>query len=83
LELIERLNIDSLRAEITLFEAARAHAIADARLEVTPADLHVVAPLALRLRRSPFMENYFQQQDAEESELQKILDETISTGENS
>ncbi len=83
LELIERLNIDSLRAEITLFEAARAHAIADARLAVTPADLYVVAPLALRLRRSPFMENYFQQQDAEESELQKILDETISTGEHS
>lgn len=81
LELIERLGIDSLRAEITLFEAARAHAIADARTEVSPRDIHAVAPLALRLRRSTFMQNYFQQQDVEEQELQDILAEVISLGE--
>ncbi|RME08777.1 MAG: magnesium chelatase, partial [Anaerolineae bacterium] len=81
LELIERLEIDSLRAEITLFEAARAHAIADARMEVGPQDIHAVAPLALRLRRSAFMQNYFQQQDVEEKELQNILDEVIHPGE--
>ncbi|MFC1997490.1 ATP-binding protein, partial [Chloroflexota bacterium] len=50
LSLVEKLQIDSLRAEITLFEAARAHAIADGRLEVERQDLKIVAPIALRLR---------------------------------
>ncbi len=36
LELINRLKIDSLRAEITLFESARAHAAADARVQRLP-----------------------------------------------
>lgn len=75
LALIERLQIDSLRAELTLLEAARAHAIADTRLEVIPADLSAVAPMALRLRRSPFMDDYFTQQDFEEREFGTILKE--------
>jgi magnesium chelatase subunit I len=77
LALVDRLKIDSLRAEITLFEAARAYAVADARLEVQPNDLRVVAPLALRLRRSPFISEYFANQAPEEEELSTILAETI------
>ncbi len=77
LTLVDRLKIDSLRAEITLFEAARAYAVADARLEVHPNDLRVVAPLALRLRRSPFISEYFANQAPEEEELSTILTETI------
>jgi magnesium chelatase subunit I len=52
LRVIERLEIDSLRAEITLFEAARAHAVADGRGVAVPADVQAVAPMALRLRRT-------------------------------
>jgi len=73
LALIEQLKIDSLRAEITLFEAARAHAIADGRLEVEADDLKMVAPLALRLRRSAYIKEYIDQQQPEEEELNTIL----------
>ena len=77
LTLVKRMGIDSLRAEITLFEAARAHAIADARLEVEPQDIHAVAPLALRLRRSEFMNRYFADQDEEEQQLAHLLGEVL------
>ena len=50
---IETLQITSHRAEITLFEAARAHAALDERKEVSLEDLKTVAPLALRQRHSP------------------------------
>lgn len=71
--LIQNMGIDSLRAEITWFEAARAHAAADARPEVTPADLNAVAPMCLRLRRSAFMTEYFKAQAGEEDEMQGLL----------
>jgi magnesium chelatase subunit I len=71
--LIQNMGIDSLRAEITWFEAARAHAAADARPEVTPADLNAVAPMCLRLRRSAFMTEYFKDQAGEEDEMQGLL----------
>jgi magnesium chelatase subunit I len=74
LELIQDLDIDSLRAEITLFEAARALAVADSRTEATEADVRRVAPMALRLRRSQFMEAFFEGQDEEEQELRRLLD---------
>ena len=77
LSLIERLEIDSLRAEITLFETARAHAIADGRLEVEPQDLQIVAPIALRLRRSEFMTEYFSDQALEENQVNSLLEEII------
>ena len=83
LSLIERLKIDSLRAEITLFETARAHAIADGRLEVEPGDLHTVAPIALRLRRSEFMTEYFSEQASEESQVSDLLDELFPTASDS
>jgi magnesium chelatase subunit I len=71
--LIQKMGIDSLRAEITWFESARAYAAADDRAEVTLDDLKIVAPLALRLRRSQFISNYFKSQQAEESEMQTLL----------
>lgn len=74
LGLIERLGIDSLRAEITLFEAARAHAVADGRTAATPADVRAVAPMALRLRRSIRLRgDAIRGSAAEESELRRIL----------
>lgn len=78
LEIISRLKIDSLRAEITLFEAARAHAVADGRLEVTAQDLSKVAPLALRLRRSSFITDYLSRQQDETDELTKLMEEIIT-----
>jgi len=77
LGLTSRLRLDSLRAEITLFEAARAYAAADARATVRPSDLQVVAPMALRLRRSEYIKEYFNHQQAEENELAAALQEII------
>lgn len=71
--LVQKMGIDSLRAEITWFEAARAYAAADGREAVLPEDLNAVAPMALRLRRSQFMTEYFSSQEGEEEELEKLL----------
>lgn len=73
IQIIQKMGIDSLRAEITWFESARALAAADGRDTVTPADLTTVAPMALRLRRSAFMTEYFDHQKNEEDELVKLL----------
>jgi magnesium chelatase subunit I len=81
LELVHRMGVDSLRAEITMFEAARAFAAADLRTEVTPGDVRAVAPMALRLRRSQFMADYFSGQQVEESEIRTVLDELVPPAE--
>jgi magnesium chelatase subunit I len=73
IKLVQKMGIDSLRAEITWFESARAHAAADGRTEVTFEDLKTVAPMALRLRRSPFMTEYINNQQGEEQELGNLL----------
>lgn len=73
ISIIRSLQIDSLRAEITWFEAARALAASDDRTEVTMDDLNVVANMALRMRRSKFMDDYFSHQDLEEKELKNSL----------
>ena len=78
LALIEQLQLDSLRAEITLFEGARAYAVADGRTEVVAQDLAVIGPMALRMRRSNFIENFFSQQGNEEAELRSLMDKHIS-----
>jgi magnesium chelatase subunit I len=75
IKLVKKMGIDSLRAEITWFEAARAHAAADGRLKVQPSDLREVASMALRLRRSRFIVDYFNDQQKEEDELGINLDE--------
>jgi magnesium chelatase subunit I len=77
IQLIQRLQIDSLRAEMTLFEGARAYAAAEARTIVHPNDLRVVAPMSLRLRKSPFMSQYFQDQIKEDAEFESILAEIL------
>lgn len=74
INLIQTLGIDSLRAEITWFEAARAYATADGRLSVLLDDLRKVAPMALRLRRSQFMVDFFANQKEEETEMETLLD---------
>ncbi|MBK9007575.1 MAG: ATP-binding protein [Anaerolineae bacterium] len=71
--LVQKMGIDSLRAEITWFESARAYAAADGRNEVTNEDLKIVAPMALRLRRSVFMNDYFKGQAGEEKEMNALL----------
>jgi magnesium chelatase subunit I len=73
LGLISQLKVDSARAEISLFEAGRAYAALDGRTEVTLDDLLQVAPMALRMRRSLFMQEFFSHQDNEEKELQTLV----------
>ncbi len=73
IQLVQRMGIDSLRAEITWFESARAYTAADGRDEVTADDLRAVAPMALRLRRSQFMNDFFKGQLGEEKELSALL----------
>ncbi len=77
LALIDGMNIASLRAEITLFEAARAYAASDGRVKVTADDLRALAPMALRLRRSDFMRQYFEAQKLEENEIKGIINHVI------
>src|SRR5690349_2716487 len=73
IELVQKMGIDSLRAEITWFESARAYTAADGRSEVTIDDLKAVAPMALRLRRSEYMSEYLKGQLGEEKELGSLL----------
>ena len=79
LELIEKFRIASLRAELTLFEAARAHAAADGRTEVRVEDLRQTGLMALRFRRSSFMNEYITQQQTEDVEILALLDKTIKS----
>lgn len=78
LEIIKKLGVDSLRAEISLFEAARAYACADGRNEVQPDDLRQVASLALRLRRSRFMDEFFSDRETEENEISHTIESTLT-----
>ena len=78
LELIKKMGVDSLRAEITLFEAARARAVADGRHKAATKDIRAVAPIAIRLRRSEFMEDFFKAQSQEQRRLQKLLKQPAS-----
>lgn len=81
--LVQSLGIDSLRAEMTLFEAARAYAAADSRRVVGTADLRAVAPMALRLRRSTYMLQYFKETAVEDAELTREIDTHLpATEEN-
>ena len=77
LQIIKALKIDSLRAEITLFEAAKAYAAMDARQVVCADDLIVVLPMALRMRRSVFMNQYFAERVVEEEEIQDTITQAI------
>ncbi len=74
LKLVNDLEIDSARAEYTMFEAARAYAAADGRDVVMTADVRAVAPLALRQRKSDFMINYFEMQKREDEQIAVTFD---------
>jgi magnesium chelatase subunit I len=73
IQLVQKMGVDSLRAEITWFEAARAYAAADSRDEVSFDDLKAVASMTLRLRRSSYMNEYFKGQQGEEKEMRTLL----------
>jgi magnesium chelatase subunit I len=73
IKIVQKMGIESLRAEITWFEAARAYTAADGRTRVLPEDLRVVAPMALRMRKSLFMKDFIQSQVVEEEEIRDQL----------
>lgn len=75
--LIRKLGIDSLRAEITWFEAARAHAAADGRTIVDLHDLRITAAMALRLRQSTFMTDYLGERQREDEGLMAALAQIV------
>lgn len=77
IRLIQDLEIDSLRAELTLFESSRALAAADGRTLVTLEDLKQMAPLTLRLRRSEFLQEYFNHQSSEDQQIQTRIEQII------
>ena len=75
LSLVQALEIDSHRAEHTLFEAARAHAASDGRDVADLRDLRAVAVLALRERQSAFMNHFFEQQRQEDERIHATIDQ--------
>ncbi|MBN2047346.1 MAG: ATP-binding protein [Anaerolineaceae bacterium] len=77
LNLVHTLKIDSLRAEITLFEAARAYAAASERTEVIPDDLVIVSPMALRMRQSDYFNQYLEDQTQQDEILRDQLTNLI------
>jgi magnesium chelatase subunit I len=72
LEMVRTLKISSHRAEITTLETARACAAADERTLATVEDVAFVAPMAMRQRRSAFMEQYFEAVRAEDQEIEAV-----------
>ncbi len=81
INLIRKLQIDSMQAEITVLEAARAYAAADKRTQVDLADVQAVAPIGLRLRRSAFMTHYFDERSLEDKELTSDIESLTKPGD--
>jgi magnesium chelatase subunit I len=77
IELIKKLNIHSLRAELTLFEAAKALAATDNRDQITIEDIKTIAPMALRLRRSTYINNFIINNETENQEIISNLDNIL------
>lgn len=75
LQLIKQMQIESNRAEITLFEAARAHAAADSRDVVAVADVQAVSLLALRQRRSDYLRQFFAEQAHEDETMRSFWEQ--------
>jgi magnesium chelatase subunit I len=73
LELVQQLRVDSMRAEITLFEAASAYAAADDRDKVTAEDIGAVSLIAVRLRHSRGLDEFHRQQTSEDERLGTML----------
>lgn len=83
MKLVHALQIDSHRAEYTLFEAARAHAASDGRDKATLHDIQSVAPLALRQRRSEFMDQFFEAQQTEDDQIHNQLTQLVNSSTDS
>jgi len=79
LQLIHELDLDSHRAEFTMFEAARAHAAADGRDLATVEDVRKVAPLALRQRQSQFMIDFFHRQKEEDQQIRDAFGKIVGS----
>jgi magnesium chelatase subunit I len=77
-ELIKDLNIHSLRAELTLFEAAKALAATENRDQITIEDIKSIAPMALRLRRSTYITDFINSNEAENEEINSSLDKILA-----
>lgn len=77
LKIVAAAGIESGRAEIAMFEAARAHAAADGRAIVEAADVQTVALFALRQRQSPKLAAFFASQDEEDANLRGLIDGQI------
>ena len=73
LDLVCELGIASSRAEITLFEAARAHAAADGRAIATIGDISAVAQISLRFRRSRQIEAFLEEHEEEDERVRALL----------
>jgi magnesium chelatase subunit I len=74
LHLARHLQVHSMRAEIVTLQAARARAAADERETAEMADIVAVAPMALRLRFSPFIAQYAAERRQEEQVIQEAID---------
>lgn len=77
IELIKDLTIHSLRAELTLFEAAKALAATENRDFITTEDIKTIAPMALRLRRSTYISNFIENNKTENEEINSSLDKIL------
>jgi magnesium chelatase subunit I len=80
LELVSQLHIQSLRAEIVMLQAARARAASDERERAEVADVLAVAPMALRLRYSPFITEYAENRRQEDKAIQDAIDNVLKQG---
>lgn len=79
LKLIRDAKIESNRAEITLFEAARAHAAAAGREVAIGDDVTAVAVMALRQRNSVELTAFFAEQAAEDARLENLISKATNT----
>ncbi len=80
IKLIKDLQIDSIRAEISLFETAKALAAANKEDHITEEDLTIAAPLALRLRRTEFIANFFEDQQKNDHHILEALNHISAPG---
>ena len=74
LRLIHELKIESNRAEITLFETAKAYCVSDERMVVQPTDIESVALMSLRLRQSDSLTEFHGNQDEEDTLLLSLIE---------
>lgn len=75
LELISAIGIESNRAEITIFEAAKAYCASDERLVVEENDIKNVALLSLRQRHAVSVQDFYTGQKKEDQLIHSMIEE--------